>query len=76
MKISVVLPIHNEYENLIIELATNKDSLKKIRDKISNNLSSSPLFDTKKYTRNYEKALIQAYKCNLEDKEVCDIEIN
>ena len=72
----LVTTSNDEYENLIIELATNKDSLKKIRDKISNNLSSSPLFDTKKYTRNFEKALIQAYKCSLEDKEACDIEIN
>ena len=67
---------NTEYENLIIELANNKDKLKKIKDKISNNLSNSPLFDTKKYTRNFEKALTQAYKYNLQEKEVCDIEIN
>ena len=67
---------NKEYENLIIELANNKHKLKKIKDKISNNLSKSPLFDTKKYSRNFEKALTQAYKYNLQEKEVCDIEIN
>ena len=35
---------NTEYENLIIELANNKDKLKKIKDKISNNLSKSSLF--------------------------------
>ena len=45
-----------EYESLAIELATNPDKLKAIKDKLASNLSTAPLFDTKLFTKNIEAA--------------------
>ena len=72
----LVTTTKNEYEELILNLATNRDNLNKIKIKIANNLSKSPLFDTKKYTDYFEKALSIAYKNNLKQDNISDIEIN
>ena len=66
----------NDYEKLILNLATNKENLIKIRTKIANNLSKSPLFDTKKYTIDFEKALTEAYNNNLKQENISDIVIS
>ena len=50
-----------EYESLAIELATNPDKLKIIKKKLKVNLSLTPLFDTKLFTRNLEKAYSEIY---------------
>jgi len=51
-----------EYEALAIELATNPDQLTKIKDKLHNNLSEAPLFDTPLFTKNLESAYTQMYE--------------
>jgi predicted O-linked N-acetylglucosamine transferase (SPINDLY family) len=51
-----------EYEALAIELATNPDKLKTIKDKLNSNLSTAPLFDTKRFTKNIESAYTQMYE--------------
>ena len=51
-----------EYEALAIELATNPDQLTKIKDKLHNNLSVAPLFDTPLFTKNLESAYTQMYE--------------
>ena len=51
-----------EYESLAIELATNPDRLKDIKDKLANNLSTAPLYDTKLFTKNLEIAYTQMYE--------------
>ena len=51
-----------EYESLAIELATNPDKLKAIKDKLANNLSTAPLYDTKLFTKNLESAYTQMYE--------------
>ena len=51
-----------EYEALAIELATNPDRLKAIKDKLASNLSTAPLYDTKLFTKNIESAYIQMYE--------------
>ena len=51
-----------EYEALAIELATNSDKLKLIKDKLASNLSTAPLFDTKRFTKNIESAYTQMYE--------------
>ena len=66
----------NDYEKLILNLATNNDNLNKIKTKLANNLSKSSLFDTKKYTLYFEKALTVAYRNNLKQDNIFDIEIN
>ena len=51
-----------EYEFLAIELATNPEKLKAIRDKLANNLETAPLYDTKLFTQNLESAYTQMYE--------------
>jgi protein O-GlcNAc transferase len=50
-----------EYESLAIELATNQDKLKAIKEKLANNLATAPLYDTKLFTKNIESAYKQMY---------------
>jgi predicted O-linked N-acetylglucosamine transferase (SPINDLY family) len=45
-----------EYESLAIELATDPEKLKIIKDKLVSNLSTAPLYDTKLFTKNLESA--------------------
>ena len=40
-----------QYESLAIELATNPEKLKIIKDKLVSNLSTAPLYDTKLFTK-------------------------
>jgi len=50
-----------EYESLAIELATNPEKLKLIRDKLVGNLSAAPLYDTSLFARNLESAYSMMY---------------
>jgi predicted O-linked N-acetylglucosamine transferase (SPINDLY family) len=49
-----------DYESIILDLATDRDKLQAIRSKLAHNRFSNPLFDTIKYTRNFENGLRQA----------------
>jgi predicted O-linked N-acetylglucosamine transferase (SPINDLY family) len=51
-----------EYESLAIELATNPEKLKTIKDKLASNLSTAPLFDTKLFTKHLESAYTEMYE--------------
>ena len=51
-----------DYENLIFELATNTNKLKVVKDKISENRLSKPLFDTELYLKHIEYGYQQAYQ--------------
>lgn len=57
----------NEYENKILELIEDKNKLINIRKKLKENIHSTPLFDTKKYTKDFEKILFEIYKNNDEE---------
>ncbi|MDA7438253.1 tetratricopeptide repeat protein, partial [Candidatus Pseudothioglobus singularis] len=50
-----------EYESLSIELATNPDKLKVIKEKLARNLATAPLYDTKSFAKNIESAYTQMY---------------
>jgi predicted O-linked N-acetylglucosamine transferase (SPINDLY family) len=50
------------YEKLILDLATNPNKLKKIKNKLINNRKSAPLFDTEKYTQQLEEVYTMAYQ--------------
>jgi predicted O-linked N-acetylglucosamine transferase (SPINDLY family) len=50
------------YENLAIELATNREKLAAIKKKLANNRLTAPLFDTKRFTGNLEAAFITMYE--------------
>ena len=51
-----------EYEALAIELATNPEKLKAIKEKLASNLSTAPLFDTKRFTKNLESAYTEMFE--------------
>ena len=51
-----------EYESLAIELASNPDKLKKIKDKLQSNLTTAPLFNTPLFTKNIESAYTEMYE--------------
>jgi len=64
-----------EYEELILKLASNPKELKKVKQKLNKNLTLYPLFDTKKYTFNLEKAYEKAYENLLKEKKPANISI-
>ena len=50
------------YENIAIELALNSDKFKIIKDKLSDNLLTSELYNTPLFTKNIESAYMQMYE--------------
>ena len=50
-----------EYENLAIELATNPEKLKTIKEKLQKNILTTPLFNTKIFTNHIEAAYEAMY---------------
>ncbi|MFY0693265.1 MAG: tetratricopeptide repeat protein [Paracoccaceae bacterium] len=61
------------YEALILELATNPEHLSEIRARLAANRTTMPLFDTERYTRNFETGLQMAYDRYFEGKAPADI---
>jgi protein O-GlcNAc transferase len=51
-----------DYEALAIDLAKTPDKLKNIQDKLVRNRLTTPLFDTKLFTKHIETAYIQIYE--------------
>ena len=58
-----------QYESLAIELATDPEKLKIIKDKLASNLSTAPLYDTKLFTKNLESAYTMIYERYLQGLE-------
>jgi predicted O-linked N-acetylglucosamine transferase (SPINDLY family) len=51
----------DHYELLAIKIATNPKKLKNIKNKLANNLKTSPLYDTSLFTKNLELAYIEMF---------------
>jgi protein O-GlcNAc transferase len=51
-----------EYESLAIDLVHNSGKLQTIRQKLMKNLSTEPLFDTPRFTKNLEKTYKEMWK--------------
>ena len=64
-----------EYEKLILELARNPTKLSKLKKELTINKEKKPLFDTERYTKNFEKGLYQAYDLFMAGKKPEDIEV-
>ncbi len=64
-----------DYENLILELATNPKILKEVKHKLLKNRLKKPLFDTQKYTKNFENGLLQAFYLYSKGKQPQDIKV-
>ena len=58
----LITTTQEEYESLAIELATNPEKLKIIKDKLVDNLATSPLYDTPLFTRHLESAYLTMYE--------------
>jgi predicted O-linked N-acetylglucosamine transferase (SPINDLY family) len=58
----LVTETQSEYEAIAIELATNPAKLQEIKDKLEKNRLTTPLFDTLRFTKNFESALIAMYE--------------
>ena len=57
----LVVETESEYENLILELATDKQKLNSIKERLRTDIKYQPLYDTKFYTHSFEKALLEAH---------------
>ena len=58
-----------EYEALAIELATHPEKLKAIKDKLTSNLTTAPLYNTKLFVKNLESAYTTMYERHHEGLE-------
>ena len=58
----LITQTEKDYEALILELATNPIKLAKIKEKLTNNRLTQPLFNTELYTRHLENGYQQAYQ--------------
>ena len=63
-----------DYETLAIKLAKNPEYLKKIKDKLILNVTSSPVYDIGEYAKNIESGYIQAYDRFHEGLKIKNIE--
>ena len=58
----LIAATQDHYEALAIELATDPDRLKTLREKLAENRLTTPLFDTDRFTRHIEDAYSQMYE--------------
>jgi predicted O-linked N-acetylglucosamine transferase (SPINDLY family) len=69
----LITTTQDQYESLAIELATHPEKLKTIKDKLVNNLPTTPLYDTPLYTRHIESAyltMVERYKQGLDPENI------
>jgi protein O-GlcNAc transferase len=62
-----------EYEKLILDLAMQPQRLSGIKAKLAANRLTEPLFDTLRYTQNFEKGLQKAYDIFFANEQPTDI---
>ena len=72
----LITTTQDDYESLAIELASNPQKIKIIKDKLINNLTKAPLYDTPLYTRHLESAYSTMYKRYQDGLNPDHIEIN
>ena len=65
----------NEYEDMAVELANNLSRLKNIKKKLENNKNETPLFNTKLFTSNIEKAYFLIFEKYIKGEKNNNIEI-
>jgi predicted O-linked N-acetylglucosamine transferase (SPINDLY family) len=64
-----------EFEDRAVDLATHPEKLTALKVKLSKNRLTTPLFDTKLYTKHFESALIEAYERYQSDLPPAHIEV-
>ena len=65
-----------EYEELAVKIAENKNFYKEIKDKLKKNIIDMPLFNSKLFTKKLETAYIEVYKNYNENIKPETIRIN
>jgi len=58
----LITSTEQEYEELIMELATNPTKLTQVKEKLATNRLTQPLFNTELYTKHLENGYQQAYQ--------------
>ena len=71
----MITTTQEQYERLAIELATNPEKIKTIKNKLASNLPTAPLYDTPLFTKNLEAAYQVMYEKYQNDLNLDDIEI-
>ena len=66
----------NDYTKLAIALGKNKSEILEIKRKLKFEKSKKPLFDTKRYTKNFEKGLLESFFIFRRKEKPVDIYIN
>ncbi|NJL59307.1 MAG: tetratricopeptide repeat protein [Desulfobacteraceae bacterium] len=66
---------HQDYEKLILRLATHPDELLRIRQKLSKNRLTTPLFDTPRFVKNLENAFREMWKVFMSGQAPRPIEV-
>jgi predicted O-linked N-acetylglucosamine transferase (SPINDLY family) len=64
----LITDTEEDYEHLILELARNPERLSNIRETLSANRRTEPLFDTQRYTKYLEKAFFRAHQSQCESE--------
>jgi predicted O-linked N-acetylglucosamine transferase (SPINDLY family) len=72
----MITTTQDEYELLAIELAINPEKMKTIKEKLVNNLTTAPLFNTSLYTQHLEAAYSKMYERYQDKLDIEDIEID
>ena len=57
----LITETEEDYEDLIMKLAEQPRKLKKLKNKLASNILKEPLFDTPRYTRNFEAGIKEAF---------------
>ena len=72
----LITKTQDQYESLAIQLSTNSQKFTSIKDKLVNNLSTAPLFNSPMFTQYMELAYIEMYEkyCNGIEPEGIDVE--
>ena len=65
-----------EYEALILDYALSSIKLKEIKEKLNRNKNNKPLFNTQKYTRDFELGMYKIHELYLNGEKPRDIKIN
>ena len=64
----LVTTTEKDYENLVLQLATNPTKLAKVKETLAANRLTQPLFNTELYTKHLENGYQQAYQYYFDNK--------
>ena len=71
----LVVETNAEYQAQILNLANDRKKLNEIRSKMFLDLSNKPLFDTKQFTLDFEKGLLECFSIFLSGDKSRDISV-